>query len=193
MFQSFFLSQTFSCYDSCFSDFSQTFNWNHLDPSVSQWGCGIPYNVCEGKCEWRVSDRALSELLKSLILEKYRLTCSKETRSQQTWSHLYLPKSSLYQHPCNNIAKGLWHFLDKRFIQFLASFQKETGKSPTKWTWLSRSSYPLCEVSRPFVSLPPPSDYLHLGCVSSTLCHHSRALWEERATGCQRCFYFTFY
>lgn len=41
-------------------------------------------------------------------------------------------------------------------------------------TWLSRSSYPGCEVSRPFVSLPSPSDYLRLGYVSSTLHPHLR-------------------
>lgn len=161
---------------------------------MSQLGCWFPYNKCEGECEWRVSDRPLSELLKSLILEKYSLTCSKKIHSFKynpicTCQNLPL----LYQHPYNNIVKGFWHFLDKCFIQLSVSSQKETGKFQIQSTRLSRSSYPVCKVSRPFVSLPSPSDYLHLGCISSTLYHHFRALWEKRVMGCQKCFYFTFY
>lgn len=156
-------------------------------------GGGIPYNVYEGKYEWRVSDRPLSELLKSLILEKYRLTWSKKIVSANIIPSVPAKIfTSLYQHPCNNIGKGFWHFLDKHFIQLPASFQEETGKFQIQSTWLSRSSYPLCEGTRPFVSLPSPSDSLHLGRISSTLYHHFRALWGKRVVRCQKCFYFTF-
>lgn len=148
----------------------------------------------EGKCEWRVSDTSLSKLLNSLILEKYRLTCSKKIHSANIIpsvpAKIFNP---LYQHPCNNIVKWFWHFLDKLFIQLPACFQKETGKFQIQSTWLSRASYPLCEVTRPFVCLLSPSDPLHLGCISSTLYHHFGALWEKSSVGCQKCFYFIFY